>query len=238
MKIIINITLIIILALCVWGGFRHGLIRSIAGLLAVILAMVGGSLLADRFAKELVPAISPFVSGYIDGEDVTTAVREKLGYADSDYSLNDILQQDPSLRYDYSYECLREIGFCKDVSIDLAKDCVSVSEKNNISQTDAVVTVVCNSVSYVGCITVAFLMILILLNAIIDMLNINMKLPKLEILDEVGGSTIGLLKGFLFCVLLSWFLGFLGLIIGKETSDNCALLTFFQAFRFITRSLI
>ena len=56
------------------------------------------------------------------------------------------------------------------------------------------------------------------------------------LLDD--GAGMGFVKGFLYCVLLCWLLGFLGLIIGKDTCDSTPLISFFQAFRFITKSLI
>ena len=238
MNFIINMVLIVILALCVWSGYRHGIIRSIAGLLAAIVALVSASMLADKFSKEIVPALNPFISGFIDSETTNTEVLNKMQYGNSDKSLEDILAQDSSLRSEYAYQCLRYAGLYEDVSIDLAQDCVTVAEKNNIGMTEAVITVICNTVSYVGCVTVAFLMIFILLSALIDLFNLDLRLGNMPMLDEIGGSVLGLVKGFFFCVLLSWLLGFLGIVIGKETSDKCALLNFFQAFRFITRSLI
>ena len=41
-----------------------------------------------------------------------------------------------------------------------------------------------------------------------------------------------------FCVLLSWLLSFLGLIIGKETIESTTLARFFLSFEFITKGLM
>lgn len=238
MKFIVNLTLLVVLALCVWSGFRHGLIRSIISLLAIVVALIASSLIADAYSRQIVPALNPFINGVIDSQTTNDAVLDNMGYGESDYSLNDILEQDTSLRYDYAYECLRYIGFCRDVSVDLAQDCVTISDKKETTMTDATVTVACNTIAYVGTVTVAFIMILILIIAVVDLFNFDLRLKNIPVLDEVGGSAMGLLKGFLFCVLISWLLGFMGALIGKKNADTCALLNFFQAFRFITRSLI
>ena len=103
MKIIIDILLLIIIALCTWNGYKRGLVGGVAGILAIIIALFGGSLLSSAYAHEVVPALEPFVDGYIDSQDTRDAVLEKLGYGDSDLSLEDILAQDSSLRYDYAY---------------------------------------------------------------------------------------------------------------------------------------
>lgn len=238
MKSVLTIVLLTILALCIWGGFKKGLIGGIAGLVAIVLALTGANALASRYSRELVPALNPFIGGAIDSETTTDEILAKLGYGGTDLSLSDILRQDSSLRYDYAYECIRNVGFYREVSEDLASDAVAYSERYNVGLTEAVTTVVCNSVAYVGCISIAFIMILILITAIMQMINLDFHLPNIDVLDEVAGAALGLIKGFLYCVLLCWLLGFLGIIIGRDTVENTALVNFFLAFRFITRALI
>jgi len=237
-KLILNIILLVILALCIWGGFKRGLIGGIAGLLAVILALVGANALTIRYGREVVPALNPFIGGFIDSETTTEEVLTRLGYGGTDLSLTDILEQDSSLRYDYAYECLRAIGFYKGVSEDLARDSVAYAQQTGISLTDAVVTVACNTVAYVGCITIAFIMILILITAIMDVINLDFHLPNADFVDEAAGAAMGFVKGLVYCILFCWLLGFLGVIIGKDTCDTTPLISFFQSFRFFTRMLI
>ena len=107
MKLVIDIVLLVIIALCTWGGFKRGLIGGIAGLIAIVIALFGGSLLSSAYSGEVIPALKPFVNGYIDTPQTRDDILAKLGYADSDKSLNDILAEDPSLRYDYAYNCVR-----------------------------------------------------------------------------------------------------------------------------------
>ena len=237
-RLILNIVLMIILALCVWGGFKRGLIGSVAGILAVVVSLVAANAFATAYAKQLVPALNPFIGGYIDSDSTTSSILDNLGYGGSDLSLDDILAQDSSLRYDYAYEAIHAVGFYTEISEELAGDAVTFADKNNIGMTDSVITVVCNTVAYVGCVTIVFIMLLILITAILDMINLNFRFPNIDVVDEVSGAALGLLKGFLYCVLLSWVLGFAGLIIGGETANQCVLVRFFLAFRFITRSLI
>ena len=44
MKAIIDIFLLIIIALCTWSGYKRGLIGGVASLLAIIIALLGGSI--------------------------------------------------------------------------------------------------------------------------------------------------------------------------------------------------
>lgn len=238
MKVIIDILLLIIIALCTWNGYKRGLVGGVAGILAIIIALFGGSLLSSAYAHEVVPALEPFVDGYIDSSETRNTVLEKLGYGESDLSLEDILAQDSSLRYDYAYECMTYVGFYEKRAESLASDAVDLADANGISMTDAVVAVLCDTITYVGAMVIAFLLILIFLVAIGNVGNLSFRLPNMEALDEVGGAVLGFAKAFIYCVLLCWLLSFLGIVIGKDTMEHTTLGRFFLIFDFVTNGLM
>ena len=66
MKAIIDILLLIIIALCTWSGYKRGLVGGVASLLAIVIALLGGSIVAAAYSHEVVPAFEPFVDGYVD----------------------------------------------------------------------------------------------------------------------------------------------------------------------------
>lgn len=238
MKAIIDVVLLIIIALCTWNGYKRGLVGGIAGILAIIIALFGGSLLSSAYAHEMVPTLEPFVDGYLDSQTNRDAVLEKIGYGDSDLSLEDILAQDTSLRYDYAYQCLLGLGVYEKRAEELADRSVALAESEGQSMTDAVVAVVCDTATYVGAMVLAFLLILIFLIAVGNVGNLSFRLPNMESVDEVGGAILGFVKGFLYCVLLSWLLSFLGVVIGRETIAHTTLGRFFLIFDFLTGSLM
>ena len=238
MNLILDIVLLIIVALCTWDGYKRGLIGGIAGILAIIIALFGGSLISSAYAHEVVPALEPFVDGYVDSQITRDALLAQLGYAGSDLSVEDLMAQDSSLRYDYAYECLLSVGIYSEQAEMLAERSVAYADENVTGMTEAVVAVLCDTATYVGGLALGFLLILIFLTAIANVGNLSFRLPNLELLDEIGGAALGFVKGFLFCVLLSWVLSFFGLIIGKTTIENTTLARFFLAFKFLTNGLI
>lgn len=237
-RLIIDIVLLVIVALCTWSGYRKGLIGGIAGILAIVIALFGGSLLSSAYAHEVVPALEPFVNGYIDSQNTRDVVLERMGYGSSDLSLEDILEKDSSLRYDYAVECMREVGFHEKRAEELAERAVNYARDNGTNMTTAVINVLCDTITYVGCLVLTFLLILILIVAIANVGNLSFRLPNMELLDEIGGAVLGFAKGFLYCVLLCWLLSFLGLVLGKSTLASTTLARFFLQFQFITRNLI
>lgn len=238
MKTVIDIVLLVIIALCTWSGYKRGVIGGLASLLAIVIAIFGGTMLSSAYAGEVIPALEPFVDGYIDSQKNRDAVLADMGYAMSDKSLNDILEADPSLRYDYAYLCLDKLGFHPERSVELAQKAVDYSNTNGADMTKSVVAVLCDTVTYVGALTIAFLLILIALVAIANVGNLSFRLPNLEIVDEIGGSVLGFIRGLVYCVLLCWVLTFFGIIIGKGTLNDTILGNFFLSFRFITKGLL
>jgi len=238
MKAVIDIILIIIIALCTWNGYKRGLVGGVAGILAIIISLLGASILAAAYSHEVVPALEPFVSGYLDSHRNRDAILERMGYGSSDLSLEDILEQDSSLRYDYAYESLTDLGLYDKRAEELAKDAVALSVESGGTMTEAIVSVLCDTITYVGTMVIAFLLILILLVALASIGNLSFRLPNLENVDEIGGAVLGFGKGFLYCVLLCWFLSFLGILIGKDTMAHTTLGRFFLIFDSITGGLM
>ena len=92
MKAVIDIILIIIIALCTWNGYKRGLVGGVAGILAIIVSLLGASIVSAAYAHEVVPAIEPFVDGYLDSHRNRDAILERMGYGSSELSLEDILE--------------------------------------------------------------------------------------------------------------------------------------------------
>ena len=73
------------------------------------------------------------------------------------------------------------------------------------------------------CFTLAFLLILIILTVIGNLPNLSYKLPNLDLVNDIGGAVLGLVRGLLFCALLVWLLKFLGIILGQDTLADSTL---------------
>ena len=147
MKAIIDILLLIIIALCTWSGYKRGLVGGVASLLAIIIALLGGSIVAAAYSHEVVPAFEPFVDGYVDSSSMRKTVLERMGYGESELSLEDILAADTSLRHDYAYETLREVGMYSQRAEEMASEAVALADSSGMTMTDAVVSVLCETVT-------------------------------------------------------------------------------------------
>ena len=238
MKAIIDILLLIIIALCTWSGYKRGLVGGVASLLAIIIALLGGSIVAAAYSHEVVPAFEPFVDGYVDSSSMRKTVLERMGYGETDLSLEDILATDSSLRHDYAYETLREVGMYNQRAEEMAAEAVSLADSSGMTMTDAVVSVLCNTGTYLVAVSIGFMLLLIFMVAVANMFNLSFRLPNMENVDEVGGAVLGFVEGFMYCVLVCWVLSYFGLVIGRDTMNGTTLGRFFLLFDFITAGLM
>ncbi|MBR0160736.1 MAG: CvpA family protein [Oscillospiraceae bacterium] len=238
-SIILDLLLLLIVAMCIWHGYRRGIVGGVLSLAALLIALLGGSSLSDSYSYQVNSALEPFVEGYIDSQLTRDEVLDAMGYGNTDLSLEDVLERDSSLRWDYAFLCFEHVGFHERRSEELAEDTVTLADTQDLSMTEAVITILCDTISYVAGLTLAFLLILIVLTVVGSIGSLVFRLPpNLELLDEIGGALMGFIKGFLYGVLLTWILSFLGLAIGKETLDNSLLARFFLNLSFLTRGLL
>ena len=65
-KAIIDLVLLGILIVCVWSGYKKGIIMGVGGILCIIVAIYGANLLSNSFSFDVVPALKPFANGYTE----------------------------------------------------------------------------------------------------------------------------------------------------------------------------
>ena len=219
MKAIIDLVLFGILVICVWNGYKKGVIMGIGGVLCIIVAIYGANLLANTFSHDIVPALKPFANGYaesvISGKD--SPVQEQMGWDGSSHSVEDLLKDHPEQRAEFCKSCYLVLGIDEATAEIMAGRAVTYARETGNTAWAAVGQILCETVSYVGCFILAFLLILIILTVIGNLPNLSYKLPRLDLVNDIAGAVLGLVTGLMLCVVLVWALKFMGKILGSET---------------------
>ncbi len=213
---IIDFVLLAIILICGWCGYKKGLIMGIGGIVAIILSLLAANLLALSFSYELVPVMRPFASGYLETtiNNEEKGVLVTLGYDDDDYSLADLVEQDPQRAEKISMEAFRRFGIAEDAAEQMTEETLAYERENGKGLLYSLSEVLCQRASRVLCLSLAFLLILIILTVLGNLPNIGFKLPNLDLLNDIGGAVFGVITGILFCILICWCLRYLGLIFG------------------------
>jgi Colicin V production protein. len=75
---VLDLALIAIIVICAWAGYKKGIIMGIGGILAIVVALYLANLVSITFSYEVIPALRPFVSGYMEG-NYKMAIYDELG---------------------------------------------------------------------------------------------------------------------------------------------------------------
>ena len=217
MKTILSLIFIAILVYSGWSGYKTGLIMGIFGLLTFVVSVYGANLLALTYSGEVVDALRPFASGFVEVNIVDKEVRPAMGIAETSLSTADYFAQNPGRETEFCTVIYQKMGIFDATSEQMAAEAVSYAKENNVSATDAAVEVLCMRISYVGAFLLTFLMILIALTVLGNIPNISFKIPNLDILNDVGGAVMGVAQGVCLLLVFSWAMKFTGLLIPQET---------------------
>ena len=222
MKAIIDLVLLGILILCTWTGYKKGILMGIGGILCIVVGIYGANLLANLFSYDVVPAMKPFVSGYVEGQLLKADSRllEQMGWNEQDYSVEDLLRQHPERQTEFAAECYTALGIDEATAEHMGERVVEYAGENDVSVMDATIHILCETASYLLCFILAFLLIVIILTVIGNLPNLSFKIPRLDLVNDIGGAVLGLFTGLMLCAVLVWALKFMGKLIGPATLSS------------------
>lgn len=233
MRWVIDLILLAVVLLCAFNGYRRGLLNEIGAVLCLLVSLYAATLVANNFSMEAVAAVKPFAGGYIESV-VANDVPKLLGYDLNEYSINDIVANDPQKAYDVAEATFLCMGVYEETAADLAEDVQIYAQENAVALRTAIVDVTCNTVVYAGTVALCFLVILIFLTFIGNIPNLSFRLPNMEEVDEIGGAIVGVLRGALLGMLAVWVLKFMGLLIGEDTISSTILAKLFEKIGIIS----
>ena len=216
---IIDIALVAIFLICIWSGYKKGLVMGIGGVVVIIVSLFAANILSNTYSYEVIPAMRPFASGYMETK-INEDVIDRLGFAGSDYSVEDILQADPALTEDFCVASFESVGIYGKTAQRMATEALAYAEEQGTDIVSAVVEVLCKDVAYAGGFILAFLIIVIVLTVIGNLPNLSFKIPNMDLLNDIGGAALGLVTAFLFVTVIVWALKFAGILIGPDTLDG------------------
>lgn len=165
-----------ILALFTWLGWRKGLILSLCGLAAAVIAFLGAGFLADTFDDTVAMAMTPRLESML--EERISQHYDDLGPT----NMADVLRQEGGL---YSW------------AADIVED--ALDESQLVHDVTTVVTTatqaVAQRIAHSLLFAISFLVLYVLLVLVLHALNLVAKLPVLHFCNGLGGGVIGLVKG-------------------------------------------
>ena len=207
-------------------GARRGLFRALAGLVAVIVALVGAGIIANTLSAPAAKLMTPLIQSHIE-EKVDDAVTEQSGQAPQ----VDGVPTDPMEEADEGTlsveDLLSLLGLDQDVRDSLAQQAQEKVRDTGVSIAMAVVESVAQSMMYGILYIVSFTLLLWGLKLLIRATDLVLKMPGLHLANSLGGGAVGLIEAGLLVFLVIWVARRLGISFETDTVAATHLLRFF-----------
>ena len=211
--IIDAIVVIVLVGFCAFGAHR-GLFRSLAGLVTVIVALVGAGIIAATFSGPVAKLVAPAIERHIEVKvDDALAAQSEQTQTDS-FHVEDLLEL---------------LGLDADVRDSLAEQAEETVRDTGVSIAVAVVESVARSIIYGVLYILSFIALTILLHVLVGAMDLVLKLPGLHGLNAAGGGLVGLIEGALLLFLAVWVLRRLGVSFETDALAEAHILRIFTA---------
>lgn len=220
--VIMDAIVVIILVVAVCYGAKRGLLESLAGLIIVVMALVGAGIAAGTFTEPVAGFVTPLVEERV-AERVEAALEEQAGAFAGEWSLEEV----PDLEELPIAEVLALMGLDETVRASLAERAQNMIRDTGATVVSAVVESLVRSFVYGVLFFLAFLTILLLLKVLVGAMGLVLKLPGLRLLNALGGAVIGLAEGALLLFLAVWLCRKLGVSFETEALAEAHILRIF-----------
>lgn len=215
--LLFDLAIVAILAIFALVGASRGLLLSLCGLVAMLVAFIGAGFVADLLA--------PRVSAYLEPK-FAAVIEERLEEQLSALPAPDSVQGGASAAD--LIQVLKDMGFYQS-AVDAIDKAVERGMTDAVAAAAAAAAAsIAGTVAYMLLFVISFVVILVLWTILSHALNLVTKLPGLHALNKTGGALLGLLKGCAILFLCAWVLRYLGSVIPEETVQKTRLLHFFM----------
>ena len=219
--LLLDLILLIVLLAFVLHGAARGLLLSLCGLVAVLVAFVGAGFAAEALAPRVADYLEPRFAAAIE-ERLDQELASAAPLAGGEEALSEELLLTQIL------DILKDMGFYQS-AVDAVNDAVEQGmTAAATSAAAAVAASIAGTVAYMVLFLVFFVLILIAWTLLSHGLDLVARLPGLHFLNKTGGALLGLVKGCAILFLCAWALRYLGKVIPEETVAQTHLLKFFM----------
>lgn len=214
--VIIDIVAVLVLVFFTVNGAKRGLLRSVAGLVIVVAALIGAMLITDALTEPATRVLSPLLSQRVTQQVDAALEQQTAQMPEADTGETDGIESLLSL-----------IGLDSDVRQSLTEQVQETVRDTGVSVATAVVESMTRTIVSGVLFLVSFILLVILLRMLLKAMDLVLRLPGLHLLNSLGGGAVGLIQGALMLFLAVWILRRLGVSFESETFAGGYIFPFF-----------
>ncbi|MCC8123231.1 MAG: CvpA family protein [Oscillospiraceae bacterium] len=223
--LILDLIVAVVLLIFIISGARRGLVLSLCGLVAVLLALFGAGMASKALSPALTAQLEPHIASWMQSslqEQTETVMptfpagtEDAAAASETTNSITDILA------------ALKDMGFYAPLVESMEDSIAAGVESATTSASAALAAAIAPALSYLIVFIAAFLILLALLHLLFRVLNLVAKLPVLNFLNHTGGAVFGLVRACIFLFLVGWLLQYFGGLLPDGAIQSTVLLRFF-----------
>ena len=202
-------------------GARRGLILSLCGLLAFVVAFLGASFAARTLSPVVADALEPRFAAAIE-EQLNESIRQQAEAGEAAVLSPDDVPLEGVL------DALREMGFYETLINTVDRAVESGMTAVAASAAAAVAAAIAQSAAYLILFLLGFFLILLAWRLLSRALDLVARLPGLHFPNKTGGALFGLVQGCIILFVAAWLLQFFGQMLPRELVEQTVLLKFFM----------
>ena len=219
--LILDLIVLAVLVLFAALGAWRGLILSLCGLIAVMVAVLGASFAARTLSPLVADALEPRFAAAIE-EQLNESIRQQAEAGEAAVLSPDDVPLEGVL------DALREMGFYETLINTVDRAVESGMTAVAASAAAAVAAAIAQSAAYLILFLLGFFLILLAWRLLSRALDLVARLPGLHFLNKTGGALFGLVQGCIILFVAAWLLQFFGQVLPRELVEQTVLLKFFM----------
>lgn len=214
--VIIDIVVALVLIFFTINGVKRGLLQSAAGLVILVVALIGAALITSALTDPVTRAVSPLITKHVTQQVDEAMAQQTVEMPEAD-------SEDP----DGIEALLSIIGLDRDVRESLTEQVQNTVRDTGVSVATAVVESLTRTIVSGVLSLLSFILLVILLRLVFKAMDLVLQLPGLHLLNSLGGGAVGLIQGALLVFLAVWILRRLGVSFETGAFAGAHLLKFF-----------
>jgi uncharacterized membrane protein required for colicin V production len=225
LHIIIDLLVVLILAFCVWSGYKKGLIMTVLGVVIMIVSIYGARAIAGRYTDLVADSMAPILSWVTDDAvDEAHAEAARLGQAPVSTDSPAVTLEKNRAMAGTAFSFLGVLDNEVYPLADRVQDWIQETGENFRS---GVSHVFLKLVSYVLLFIAAYIVLTALLMLLAQLIASFFEIPPLKLIDTIGGLAAGLIFGGVLLFIAGWALRYTGLLIPPEVLEQTVFARFF-----------
>lgn len=229
MSILLDIIVIVVILVCVFSGFKKGVLLSAATVIALLISIFLGGTIARSYGPKLSEKISPYMTWIT--EDATDEVIAKM--------TGTLESIDNSEAHRIIHDSFTTMGLSQEATDSLTEEAYQLMIGTGYDVRTSVALVFIDMLCYIAIFVVAFAIIGAILLIILNVVGSSYEMPNLKWVDWIGGPVMGLIYGFIIVMVFALLLRYGIAIIPKDWNlfTNAKLIQYFVSNNFVASML-